>query len=443
MAGRPSKAPPRTELEYLLWQRDQTYDEVVAEFVRLARSLGEHATLTSRHLRRLASGERDGVTPVTSRVLQAMFGRPADNLLAPFGQSGDLTPLLRGLVMRPAVTTIEEMLTLAADRARKFALLAGQGELADETLDQIYDDVRQLVGAYPQRPLAGILADLVTAQDTVFTLLETRRRPTHARQLYLLGGVVGGLLAKASHDMADPQAALTQSRTAYLCAEQADHDGLRAWIRGLQALITYWDNRLRESVRYAQQGAQFAERSGSTAAVWLPVSEARAWAALGNVPETRHAIDRAETAWEVVRSDELDELDELSGICTFSRARQLYYAADALAWLPAEARQAQDYAAQAVTAYADHNSPEWAFGDEAGSRCDLAVARIAVGEIDGAREAVAAVLQLPAEQRIRGIISSVQHVHSALRQADVPPAGRELQEEIEVFAKTPLRALPS
>jgi hypothetical protein len=441
MAGRPSTASPRTVLEGLLWQRDQTYDEVVAEFAALARELGEQATLTSRHLRRLASGEREGVTPVTRRVLHAMFGLSAENLLAPFGQSGDLTPLLRGLVIpRPAAATIEEILTLAANRARKFALLAGQGELADETLEQIYDDVRQLVVAYPRRPLAGILPDLVTTQDTVFTLLEIQRRPADARQLYLLGGVVGGLLAKASHDSADPVAALTQSRTAYLCADRADHDGLRAWIRGLQAMITYWDNRLRESVRYAQQGTQFATTSGSTAAVWLPVSEARAWAALGNVPETRHAIDRAEAAWETVRGD---ELDELGGICTFSRPRQLYYTADALAWLPAQAGQAQDYARQAVTAYQDPNSPEWAFGDEAGSRCDLAVARIAAGEIEGARTAIAPVLELPPEQRMRGIISSLQHVHSALRRPELPSVGRDIQEEIEVFTKTPLRAVRS
>ena len=350
MAGKLGGMSPRTQLEYLLWQRDQTYEEVVAEFAKLARALGEPATLTSRHLRRLASGERNGVTPVTRRVLQTMFSRPAEDLLAPYGHSGDLAPVTRGLVVpRPTATTPEEMLILAAQRARKFALLAGQGELADETLDQIYDDVRQLVSAYPQRPLATILGDLVTAQDTVFTLLENRRRPAHARQLYLLGGLLGGMLAKASHDTADPQTALTQSRTAYLCADQADHDGLRAWVRGLQALITYWDGRLNESVRYAQQGAQFAERSSSTAAVWLPVSEARAWAALGNVAATQRAIERAEGAWDNVHGD---ELDELGGMCKFSRARQLYYTADALAWLPAEAGQAQDYATQAVTAYA-------------------------------------------------------------------------------------------
>ena len=96
-----------------------------------------------------------------------------------------------------------------------------------------------------------------------------------------------------------------------------------------------------------------------------------------------------------------------------------------------------------MTAYEDTSSPEWAFGDAAGSRCDLAVARIGLGEIEGARDAIAPVLELPAEQRIRGIISSVQHVHNALRRPELPPAGRDLQEEIEVFTKTPLRALPA
>ena len=148
MAGKPGEMPPRTRLEYLLWQRNQTYDEVVAEFAKLAHALGESATLTSRHLRRLASGERNGVTPVTRRVLQAMFSLPTEDLLAPYGQSGDLAPVIRGLVVpRPIATTTEEMLTLAAQRARKFALLAGQSDLADETLEQIYDDVRVLVTA--------------------------------------------------------------------------------------------------------------------------------------------------------------------------------------------------------------------------------------------------------------------------------------------------------
>jgi hypothetical protein len=332
---------------------------------------------------------------------------------------------------------------MAANRARTFALLTGQTDLSTETLEQVAADVRHLCVAYPQQPLSGILGDLISVQDTVFSLLEHQRRPEHARQLFLLAGIMSGLLAKASHDSSDPHSSLTQARTAYLCAEMCDHHGLRAWVRGLQALVTYWDSRPRESVRYAQEGAESARLAGSTAGVWLAVSEARAHAALGNVPGARHALDDAERAWDSARPG--DELDEIGGICTFTRPRQLYYAADALSWLPSEAEAAEGYSGQAVDAYADPSAADWAFGDSAGSSADLAVARIYRGELDGAAAAIAPVLDLPAERRIRGIITSTQHVQDALRRAgrSGDPAAADLEEQIEIFARTPVRALPA
>jgi hypothetical protein len=163
-------------------------------------------------------------------------------------------------------------------------------------------------------------------------------------------------------------------------------------------------------------------------------------AALGNVPAARRAIERAEAAWDTATGD---ELDELGGICTFTRPRQLFYIADALAWIPSQAPQAQDYAARAIDAYTDTSTPEWSFADAAGSRCDLAVARITGGEPDGAREAIAPVLDLPPGQRIHAIVVGVQHVHTALRRPGLPTVVRELQEEIEDFTAIPLRALPS
>jgi hypothetical protein len=72
MANRASE--PRTVLEYLVRQRDRTYEELIDDFDLTAREMKERATLTTRHLRRLASGERSGTTPVTRRVLQQMFG---------------------------------------------------------------------------------------------------------------------------------------------------------------------------------------------------------------------------------------------------------------------------------------------------------------------------------------------------------------------------------
>jgi hypothetical protein len=421
---------PRTLLEELLRRQDYTYEEVAARFEALAREIGESATLTSRHLRRLASGERSGTTPVTRRVLQAMFGFTAHELLTPW-QS---VPGNRLDIITPPKTldVNREMLKMAALRARKFSLESARSNLTGETMDQLQDDVATLAHAYPQLPLTDVLGRLVETQDIVFTLLEGKQPPAYTRRLLILSAVLSGLLAKASHDLSDPHAALTQSRTAFQCADNADHNGLRAWVRGLQSLITYWAGRYHESVGYAQKGQHHDSRS--TSSVWLAVSEARAWAALSNREKTIAALRRAEDAWDRVQPD---EMDELGGICTFTRSRQLYYAADALAWLPEETKAAEDYAVQAVTAYADVSHPDWSFGDEAGSRTDLALTRILRGEINGASEAMQPVLALPTERRINGILASVRKVHAAVTAAPRSSGGTVLQEQIEGFMHTP------
>jgi hypothetical protein len=437
MAGTPRRGSgrPRTLLEHLLWQQDRTYEEVAADFDALAVKAGERGTISARHLRRLASGERAGTTPVTRRILQAMFGRPVDELLhppaAPDAPSGhdpgsDGTGLER------------EVLGMAAERARRFGIVAGQTNLSQGSLEQFGDALHELATAYPQQALPQLLHDVVAVQEALYTLLEGRQQPNQARQLYFLTGVVGGLLAKASHDLADPHAALAQARTAFLCAENADHHGLRAWIRGIQALVAYWADRPLESLRYATSGAEYAAHSHSTATVWLLVSEARAWGAVGNAAEAHASIERAERARDTVRPD---ELDRLGGLCTFGRSRQLYYAADALSWLPEDAGAAGRYAADAVDAYRDTSSAEWAFGDQAGSHSDLAMARIAAGELEGAVEAVEPVLDLPVDRRMNGVIASMTRVDRALRASPLSDEGRDLQERIEMFTRTPLRSI--
>jgi hypothetical protein len=306
-------------------------------------------------------------------------------------------------------------------------------------MEQVLDDVRELGAVYSRQPLPEILSRLASTQDIVFTLLEARQVPAHARQLYFLAGVVGGLLARASHDLADPYAALTQARTAFICADRADHNGLRAWIRALQSMITYWADRPYESVRYAQSGTEFAAAAHNTTAVWLPAVEARAWAQLGNADRVCELIERAQQMRHQVQPD---DLDDLGGICTFGGSRQLYCAADALAWLPEQAVTCQRYAEQAVEAYRDTSIPDWSFSFQAGSHADLAIARISSGELDGAAEALAPVLELPAERRTNPIIRSMQRVNTALGSRSLAGGSRTLKEEIQAFTDTSARALP-
>jgi tetratricopeptide (TPR) repeat protein len=434
---------PRTVLHLLM--REWTWEEGARRFAATANDMGEAATITARHLRRLARaerGEQSEVTPSTGRVLARLFGRPVGELLQPV-RGTDLVPDLpatsNGMAPSAGIEG-RNLLIMAAQRARRFSLVAGDGGTTAEVIDQLRDDVARLATDYPQRPLGELLGSLVEVQEDLFTLLERRQQPARAQQLYMLSSVVGGMLAKASHDMADPQAAMLQIRTAHLCAQQANHDGLRAWLYGLQSLVSYWAGRYRESARYAEQGGIHATSSGGTAAIWLPASAARAYAALGDSDRTMASIRRAESAWDTV---EPSDLDELGGIATFSQARTTYYAAESLAFLPQLAGAAEQYASSAVDAYADSAAPEWSFGDQAGSHAALAIARISRGEVEGASEALSPVLDLPPDQRINGIVHSAQRVHRALTDAQLTAGpGADLQEAIEDFSRRPLPALP-
>jgi hypothetical protein len=309
-----------------------------------------------------------------------------------------------------------------------------------ETIDQLADDVRRLAVAYQQQPLERLLGDMADTQDRAFTLLEGRQKPSQTRDLYLLAGVAAGLMAKASHDLGAHHDAMTQARAAYACADNAGHDGLRSWTRGLQSLITYWSDRLTDSVRYAEQGTEAAARSRGTSTVWLASSQARALAALGRVVDARAAVDRATEARDRVQPD---ELDQLGGLCTFNRARQLYYAADALAWVDSESAHTERLATEALDAYAVAEADDRAFGDEAGARCALARARIRSGVLDGGSDAMKPVLELPPAQRIHGVVVSVDHVHAALREIDQSSrTTTELVEALQAFSSRRLTLPP-
>ncbi|RKS68122.1 hypothetical protein BZB76_6366 [Actinomadura pelletieri DSM 43383] len=333
---------------------------------------------------------------------------------------------------------LERQVLMAARRAMRFGTDAESCNVGPEGIDQLRDDVARVASAYPQRPLPELLGELAELQEVTFGLLEGRQRPRHTAELYLLAGVLSGMLAKASHDLGDPHSALTQARTAFICADNIGHDGLKAWTAGLRSMISYWASRPNDAVRYAEQGAESAAAASGTASVWLPAQEARAWGLLGNAERCRAAIQRAKEAREAAGRD---ELDELGGIMTFPTPRQLYYAADASIWLPGAEEHAAQQAEAAIDAYQRAADVDQSFSDEAGARTDLALARAAQSDVEGAADALEDVLDLPVDQRIEGIVASVRRVHRILREPRLQgPAAMSLQQEIEAYTRTPAAA---
>ncbi len=452
-------------LAVLVGQDERTQEEIVDGFLRCARESDEDAALSLRTLRRWMSGDvRTAPRPAQRRAARAYWGYAMADLLSPAAPELLLGPTVGPLSSVAAVAIapdtdpaafghdrlgagpdsfdLERQATMSARRAARFTVFAETHNVGSEALDQLRDDVCVLANEYVRLPLIAIMGDLVGTQEIVFRLLEGKQKPAQARDLYLLAGIVAGLLAKASHDLGRAHDAMTQARTLYVCADNADHSGLRAWARGLQSLIAYWAGRPQESIRYAQAGADLAASLTGSVAAWLPALEARAWAMLTARGEATAAIARAA---DRRAEHQPDDLDTIGGLLTFPQAKQHYYAAGAYVFLDGDDHRAQTEAGTAIELYESGHPQLRSFSDEAGAHAELALARVRAGEIDGARDALSPVLDLAPERRIGGIVTSATRVHEALRTRAhaASPTARSLREEIETFCQVPAAALPA
>lgn len=379
------------------------------------------------------------------RVLVAWLGYSIDRLWAPAPESAVTS---RGGVLDCEDADLHDMrrgAKLAARRAREFALGAEQGQLGDETLGYLQDEVRRIAQEYPRKPLASLFDDLAAAQNDAFRLIEGgRARPSQMQQLHVLAALLSWHMAKACHDLGDPASAMMHARAAGVSAEQAEHPALSALVDGLKSLISYWSGRGADALFYARKGAEQYPQVRGTVSVWLPGLEARAAALLGDGATASAAIEQADRQRDVV---EPDDLDELGGLLTFPVAKELYYRVETEVLLGHEVRGASTGAdaERAVAVFSDRSAPYWAFGDEAGARCNLAVIRLLDGELEGAADALRPVLDLPPAQRNRGIVVSAQRVQRALAHSPTRTTvlAGELREEIAGFSpSSPPHALP-
>lgn len=322
---------------------------------------------------------------------------------------------------------------MAVQRAKAFLLGKDRETVGDDTLGLLDDEVSRLVTMYPREPLAAIWDDLLEAQEQTFRLLEGGRvRPTQLRDLNVKAAVLSFLVAKGFNDMEVPHQAMTMTRVASACARDAEHPGLIALTEGLKSLIAYWADKPEDAYHYASKGAEVASNQAGTVGLWLLGLQARAAAVLGNDEVVRTANQQAADRRETVVHD---DLDAFGGLFTYAPEKQAYYSVEAEVLLGHGNAQLAAQAEQAVAGFSDASSPNWAFGDLAGSQCDLALIRLFSGDLDGAADAIRPVLDLPPSHRNNGIVVSAMRVRRALMAGPVHSAvvARDLRAEIESF----------
>lgn len=304
---------------------------------------------------------------------------------------------------------LHELAAQAADQSLQFTEEITKSNVSDVELEGLESKITRIATDYVHAPLYPLFHDLLSTRDRLFSLLSGHQPPGQTRELYLLAGTTCLLLAHASQNLGDQDSAIAQLQTAWAFAGHADHNDLRAWVKGTAALIAEWSTHRRTALEYTQQAIRLApdgETRIRTAAI-----EARAAARIGDRSTALAALKEVERAREQ-RTDP-NGLTRFGGLLTFPEAKQEYYIGGTYTLL-SEYELAEQHAAAAIHLYEMGPTEQRSYGDEALARLDIVTARIAAGEIEGAGEQLQPILELPADRRIRQLGDAVLEVAKLL-----------------------------
>jgi hypothetical protein len=352
---------------------------------------------------------------------------------ASYSSDADLLALIDAGAMRgEALAAISErdLIMAAAHEASEHAGQAESTNVGVTTLEQLDADVTRIANDYVRIPPVPMMVEMLRVRRRVYRLLEGHQRPVDTSYLYLLAGTLSGLLANASMDLGYYDAAGEQARAAWAYAELCGHNGLRAWTRGMHALIEYWSDRPRRGILLAQSGQEFAE--SATAKVRLLNIEARIWSCLGSDADTDRCIRAADDAREVTETDTLH--NEVGGVFGFNNAKAHYYAGATYIHL-GQAAPALAATRQAIELYSNGPSEQRSYGAESLARVDSAAAHLINGSLDGAAEALHPVLGLAEDKRIAQLEERLTGVRRRIAGQAFRDAveARYLDEQIEEF----------
>lgn len=275
-------------------------------------------------------------------------------------------------------------------------LLAAQPDVAD--VDRLQQAGADLAVAYLAQPAQPMLKQgALLREELVRRLTSGAARPHEYADIYVALARISGVLAYAAVDLGHPDVASMHAHTAFRLADGAGDNALRAWARGTQSLIARFGENFDLAQRFIEDGLKYA--GSGTSEVRLLCGAAQCAANLGDIDGALTNIELAHRAREHAGTDDIE------GIFGFSPAKQAYYSGSALMWLPDKKALtiAATSAEQAIEIWAHEPAEQRSLDDEALAHVYLATARLRLGEVEGALDAVRPVIDLPTERQISWI----------------------------------------
>lgn len=275
------------------------------------------------------------------------------------------------------------------DRARQESqqlLVAPDGV----TLDELHHGIINVAKAARFESYDATLAQALGIRAELLRRLnQVAYSPDDSRDLYVALGRTCGILAYLTLDLGQAEVARVHAQAAFRLGDRADHDQLRAWSRGTQALAFRFTKDFELARDAAQDGLNYIGTSTGTMGSRLLCGLA---ASIANLGDSARALELLEDA---DRMRDSSGPDEIPGLFSFSEAKQIYYHGFSLMWADDDKtlRKSIKASQEALDAWHVQRSP----GDEMLSTIYLSMANARLGDLDGSLAAVAPVLETPIE----------------------------------------------
>lgn len=331
-------------------------------------------------------------------------------------------------VVRPS--NVEELLMSAAEESSRFLTWAESTNVGELTVEQMHTEVRRIAHSYLNVPTLPLFARTKTLRDRAFTLLSGHQDPRHTRELYAAAGWALTLLSWISVDLGRVDAAEDHSRAAWMCAERADHNLLRAWVRATQHTASFWQADYSTAAHYAADGLNYT--GTGTAELFLSSALALDLARSGDAEAAEDALRRAQRVAET----STPAPEELAGplACSVDRAGSLWSDTELAL---GRAQGALALADRAVAQFEATPDQRRNHGSERMARLQQVKAHLVLGDSRAAEQALRPVLDTPAESRVRPLVHRVTEVDALVARAGdtSDPAGRRIRSAVADFRR--------
>ncbi|WP_406215601.1 hypothetical protein [Streptomyces decoyicus] len=332
-----------------------------------------------------------------------------------------------GLVPNSSIEDIATGLERSSGESLDLATLMAETNVDEEMIAYLHQELVELTHFIMRSSLHASFRRTVQLRDRVAALLRRRQRLPRLRELCVIAAKTCALLAWISEDLGHHTSAAAHVHAGWTCAEQADHNGARRWIRVVQSRMAFWAGDHSESARLAADGRDRSFADGMDS--YLTLMEARAWSAQG---ETRNVLSLL-SQWE---NSSLYEADPRSEDLFFNltRDRQHYLAGCSLLLLNRNDGSMAKLQ-EALMLYGQVPRLYQYYGMEMITRIDTARACLRSGEMEAIPDIINPVLDVQPAQRLKMLRLGLRELSAEFAGARYKGSGlaRDLDERIRGF----------